>query len=355
MSQAAGNALKRVLIVDDSRFVRTTFNRVLSASLAVREEADGEAAWQAIQGDPSIVMVLTDLDMPKLDGYELISRIRSSAQARIRELPVVVISGSQDEASKKRARDVGANDFISKSADAPEVLSRIDNLLRLVKLKQSATHDPLTGTLTAHFLVTEGRKHYSSARRHGAQLSVMALRIDSHAAAVQKAGKEAADQLLARIAKLVAGMLRAEDTLSHAAHGTFMVVSAGTGAPQMLALARRLHEQLGKAQVSYGGQSLGIQASFGVASLAIDPAGSIEELMKLALQRLKAGVAGARPMPAPAAPPRQSHLPADVERALQVLERLDADQLGESGNEVFRRLLPLLKMLEKKRKELLPM
>ena len=68
MSQATGNAPKRVLIVDDSRFVRTTFNRVLSASLAVREEADGEAGWQAVQGDPSIVMVFTDLDMPKLDG-----------------------------------------------------------------------------------------------------------------------------------------------------------------------------------------------------------------------------------------------------------------------------------------------
>lgn len=346
---------KRVLIVDDSRFVRTTFNRLLSASFPVREEADGEAGWQAIQGDPSIVMVLSDLDMPKLDGYGLIGRIRSSAEARIRELPVVVISGSEDEASKRRAREAGANDFISKSADAPEVLARIDNLLRLVKSKESATHDPLTGTLTAHFLVTEGRKHYAYARRHGTQLSVMALRIESHAAAVQKAGKDAADQLLARIAKLIAGMLRTEDSLSHAAQATFMVVSAGTGAPQMLALARRLHEQLGKAQVSYGGQTLGIQASFGVASLGIDAAGSIEELMKLALQRLKAGTSSAKPIAAPAAPLKPALLPADVERALQVLERVDAERLGEGANEVLRRLLRVAKMVERKRKEVVPL
>jgi CheY-like chemotaxis protein len=79
---------KRVLIVDDSKFVRTTFKHILSSSFAVREEADGEAAWQAIKTDPSIVIIFSDLDMPKLDGYGLIERIRKSAEARIRELPV---------------------------------------------------------------------------------------------------------------------------------------------------------------------------------------------------------------------------------------------------------------------------
>jgi PleD family two-component response regulator len=43
---------KRVLVVDDSKFVRTTFANILSASFAVREEADGEAAWLAIETDP---------------------------------------------------------------------------------------------------------------------------------------------------------------------------------------------------------------------------------------------------------------------------------------------------------------
>src|SRR5690349_20819570 len=124
---------KRVLIVDDSKFVRTTFNRILSTSFAVREVADGEAGWQAIETDPSIVMVVSDLDMPKMDGFGLLQKVRGSGDRRIKELPIIIISGNQNEAAKKRARDMGANDFISKEADAPEVLSRIDNLLKLVK------------------------------------------------------------------------------------------------------------------------------------------------------------------------------------------------------------------------------
>ena len=153
---------KRVLIVDDSKFVRTTFNRILSASFAVKECVDGESGWQQIQSDPNIVMVVSDLDMPKLDGYGLLERIRGAADPRVKAMPVIIISGNQNEAAKKKARDLGANDFVSKEADAPEVLSRIDNLLRLIKasselekknkmvIEQTATHDPLTGTFTPH-------------------------------------------------------------------------------------------------------------------------------------------------------------------------------------------------------------
>lgn len=335
------SAQKRVLVVDDSRFVRTTFNHILSAWFAVREEADGEAGWEAIQADPSIAMVFSDLDMPKLDGYALIERIRASPESRIRALPVVVISGSQDEISRRRAREAGATEFISKSADAPEVLARIDKLLRLIK----------PATVTPQFLLTEGRKHYSYARRHGGQLSVMALRVDSFAEAAQKFGKGAADELLARIAKLIGGMMRAEDSIARTADATFMVISPGTGAQQVLAFGRRLRDQLSNAQVTCGKQLLKIHASFGLASLGVDGASSIEELMKRALQRLQTGGATTDPLAGGGAPARPALGPGDLERALQVLERLDPERLGAAGAEVLRRLVQVAKRLEKGARE----
>jgi len=356
MAQAGDIPEKRVLIVDDSKFVRTTFNRILSASFAVRECADGEAGWQAIETDPSIVMVVSDLDMPKLDGFGLLERVRGSADARVKALPIIVISGNQNEAAKKRARDLGANDFVSKEADAPEVLSRIDNLLRLVRastdleqtkqvIEQTVTHDPLTGTFTPHYLMTEGRKHFAHARRHGGLLSVMAFRIDSYAEVVKSAGKDVADQLLARIAKLVSGNLRTEDSIGRANETTFIVVSAGAGAAQVMAFARRMYEQLSKAQVAYRGQPLKIVSSFGVATLAQDTAASIEELMKLALQRLQRAGSGKEERIVGGEEitlVKPASLPSDIERAVQVLEQANAERLGEASNEVLRRLLPFL-------------
>lgn len=367
MAQGGDIPDKKVLIVDDSKFVRTTFNRILSASFAVREVANGEEGVQAIESDPSIVMVVSDIDMPKLDGFGLLERVRGSKDERIKNLPIIIISGNQNETSKKRARDMGANDFIAKEADAPEVLSRIDNLLKLVKasndlsqskqiLEQTVTHDTLTNTFTPHYLMTEGRKHYAHARRHGGQLSVMAFRIDSYAEVSQKAGKDVADQLLARIAKMVSGTLRTEDSIGRAAEATFVVISAGAGATQVMAFAKRLHDQLNNAQVAYRGQPLKILPSFGIASPA-DPANSIEDLMKLALQRLQkasaskaARIVGADEISVV----KPATLPSDVERALQVLERLDAVRLGDSANEILRRLLPFLQAAFKRVKIELP-
>jgi diguanylate cyclase (GGDEF)-like protein len=363
-------AKKRVLVVDDSKFVRKTFATILRGSFDVREEADGEAAWSAIAGDPSIVMVFTDLDMPKLNGFGLLSRMRASTDMRIRELPVVVISGIEEQANKQRAREAGAHDFIAKSADAAEVLARLDNVMRLVSTRKeleaarqvkeapaarqvkeapaarqvrgvAASRDRPTGTLTGQQLLTESGKHFSFARRHGADLAVMALRIDSHREAARTAGKDAADQVLARIAKLVSGQIRAEDSLARTAADTFMVVAPGTSAAQMHQLAGRLRAQLEQAKLTFGKQPLKIASRFGVASLADDQPASIEELMRTALQRLDTAPSAGVPPPAPAA----AELPREVEQALQTLERVDVSRLGSAATEILKRLHRIAKMI----------
>ncbi len=319
----AGVPQKRVLVVDDSKFVRTTFKSILSTAFAVREEADGEAAWEALTTDPAIVMVFTDLDMPRLNGFGLLQRIRTSQEARIKELPVVIISGNEEPATKERARQAGATDFISKSADAPEVLQRIDNILKMVSASRTATHDPLTGTLTPHYLVTEGRKHYAHAQRHATDLAVLALRLDSHAEIVRSAGKEIADVIIARIAKLILAKMRADDSVARTADDTFMVIAAATGAAQMQALGDRLRRELAEAKVTHKGQQLRFPSRIGVASLAQDHGGSVEELMRLSLKRLDTAAA-APPPPAPPAHP----LPADIEAGLAQLERADWTKLS---------------------------
>lgn len=347
---------QRVLIVDDSRIVRTTIARLIRANFDVREEANGETGWQAIASDPMIAVVFSDIQMPELDGFGLLERIRQSDDARVRGMPVIMISGDEDEKTRKRSRQAGANDFITKTTDGTEILSRIDNLLRLVEakrqlentrqiLERTATHDPLTGAFTSHYLLIEGGKHFSHARRHGVPLSALCFRIDSYGEIAEKVGKEVADQLLARIAKSVQGTLRAEDSMGRTADATFTVVSAGASAPQALAFARRLHDQLEKAQVTYHGHALKIRPSIGVAVLGVDTAVSIEELIKLALQRLEQ--AAARPAQRIVGQDEISlvkpvTLPSDIERAVQVLEGANAEGLGEAANEVLRRILPFV-------------
>jgi len=347
---------QRVLLVDDSKIVRTTLARLIRKSFEVREEANGETGWQAIATDPSIVVVFSDIQMPVLDGFALLERIRQSEDPRIRSMPVIVISGDEEDATKKRARAAGANDFITKTTDGTEILSRIDNLLHLVEAKQqlvvnkqaldqTATRDPVTGAFTPHYLVTEGGKHYSHARRHGGPLAVLTFRMDSHGEIAGKVGKTVADQLLAKVAKLVMGTLRAEDSMGRTAEATFTVIFPGTSSQQALAFARRMHEQLEKAQVTYRDQVLKIRTSLGLAALEVDTVASIEELMKMAQQRLQD--AASRKLqravePDEASPLRPVSLPSDIDRAVQVIEHADAQKLGDAASEMLRRMLPFL-------------
>ena len=87
------SAKARILIADDSRIVRATIAQHIRDRFDVREASDGEAAWQAMLLDSSIRIVITDLTMPKIDGFELITRARASKIQRIREMPLIVLSG----------------------------------------------------------------------------------------------------------------------------------------------------------------------------------------------------------------------------------------------------------------------
>lgn len=130
----------RVLIADDSRIVRATLIKHIQGMFDFREALNGEEAWETLLIDPSIRVVITDLSMPKLDGYGLLHKIRSSEIRRIRSLPVVVVSGSDNQDERDRAKAAGATDLITKGIDTAQLLSRLDILAKLVNTQREFEH-----------------------------------------------------------------------------------------------------------------------------------------------------------------------------------------------------------------------
>lgn len=126
----------RVLIADDSRIVRATLIKHIEGMFEFREALDGEEAWETLLIDPNIRVVITDLTMPKLDGYGLLQRIRKSKISRIRNMPVVVVSGSDEQEERERAKAFGATDLITKGIGTAQLLSRLDILAKLVNTQQ---------------------------------------------------------------------------------------------------------------------------------------------------------------------------------------------------------------------------
>lgn len=141
----------RVLIADDSRIVRATLIKHIEGLFEFREALDGEQAWEILLLDPNIRVVITDLTMPKLDGYGFLKRIRASRISRIRNIPVVVVSGSDEQEERDRAKAAGATDLITKGIGTAQLLSRLDVLSKLV-----ATQDEIERNLEGLFQNTQG-------------------------------------------------------------------------------------------------------------------------------------------------------------------------------------------------------
>lgn len=113
-----------ILVVDDSRTVRAAINIVLRSTYNIVEAEDGEDAWTKLIELEKVHMVISDIMMPKLDGYGLICRIRAAEQPEITNIPIVVITSSEDALTRERAHACGANDFIIKPVAAADLVER---------------------------------------------------------------------------------------------------------------------------------------------------------------------------------------------------------------------------------------
>jgi CheY-like chemotaxis protein len=112
-----------ILVVDDSRVMRQALKKILSGTYPVVEAADGEEGWARILDDPAVCCVYTDLSMPRLDGFGLIRRIRESGDPRVREIPVVLITGNEDsEGTRERALSAGASGVVKKPFNSADIL-----------------------------------------------------------------------------------------------------------------------------------------------------------------------------------------------------------------------------------------
>jgi DNA-binding response OmpR family regulator len=117
-----------VLIVDDSRMARESAARLLSAGgFQTVAAEDGWDAWEVLS-ERRFDAVVTGLEMPRVDGFQLIARIRH--EPTLRGLPIVVLSSRTSQATRQRALAAGANVFLPKSRHKRSLLEAVRSCLR---------------------------------------------------------------------------------------------------------------------------------------------------------------------------------------------------------------------------------
>ena len=136
----------KIIIADDSLPVRTSIKNMLKAQYQVLVAAHGEEALNYLEDNPDVKLIITDKEMPVIDGEKLIETVRKKYSKN--ELPIIVLTSHDDEATASKLLKKGANDFITKPFGRESFTCRInnclDNLYYLKQVRELANTDFLT-------------------------------------------------------------------------------------------------------------------------------------------------------------------------------------------------------------------
>jgi two-component system, OmpR family, KDP operon response regulator KdpE len=144
-----------ILVVDDDPAIRDSLSRELrAAGYTTSAAADGSEGLQRFTSQAPD-LVLTDIAMPRSDGFELISAIRATSR-----VPIVVLSVRGADADKIRALDLGADDYVTKPFSVPELLARVRSQLRRIQSPPTTilTFDELVIDLERRRVTEGGRE-----------------------------------------------------------------------------------------------------------------------------------------------------------------------------------------------------
>ena len=119
---------KKILVVDDELSIRMLLENFLSDEYEVVSKENGYEAMTWLQDNNNVDLLLVDIDMPMLNGYEFTESIRK--QIGMQQVPVIMLSSKQKSADRIRSFSAGADDYLQKPFNPEELLIRIRSIFR---------------------------------------------------------------------------------------------------------------------------------------------------------------------------------------------------------------------------------
>jgi diguanylate cyclase (GGDEF)-like protein len=193
------NQAIQVLVVEDSKPYRKHITRLLVAhKYQVLEAENGLEAMAQLKTHPDIKMVITDYNMPEMDGFELVQAIRRQYEKA--DMIIIGLSGEDGGLLSIKFIKNGADDFLNKPFQQEEFYCRITNniesLEQLHRIQELANRDYLTSLYNRRYFCEEGDKLLKQAVKNNTEISLVAIDIDYFKSVNDEYGHEAGDKVL---------------------------------------------------------------------------------------------------------------------------------------------------------------
>ena len=274
---------KTILIVDDTISNLDILMELLDEYDLI-DATNGKDALEILSTE-HIDLILLDIMMPEMDGYEVCSRIKS--QDDTKNIPIIFITAKTDEESISKAYDVGGSDYIRKPFFPKELFARIKKELRLEEviseLKYLSVIDPLTKLYNRRFFIDSSKTVLELAKRERTPLSLMMIDIDKFKNVNDTYGHQVGDEVLKLLAKIMKSRQRKSDMSCRYGGEEFIVLLPNTSIEEAESVAEELRESVEQSHFELSmKESVKFTISIGLSTVQLENEGSIEKVLKRA-------------------------------------------------------------------------
>ena len=276
---------KRILVVDDHEDnIELLRARLEARGYEVEGASDGQAALDAV---PIFCpdLILLDVMMPKMDGMEVVRRLKAKSEAKeLPFIPVIMQTALDSTENKVEGLDAGADDYITKPINFAELEARVTALLRIKslestlsarerelsdlndKLRQISLTDGLTQIENRRSLEERLQEMWQHSMRLHEPIALIMCDIDKFKSVNDNYGHQAGDSVLKEFAQLLKADAREIDRVGRYGGEEFLLILSGTVLDAAVTFAERLREKVEGHTFSYEGGTLRRTMSCGVAA-----------------------------------------------------------------------------------------
>jgi two-component system cell cycle response regulator len=265
----------RVLLVDDEPTQRLITARLLKrAGFIVETAQNGKEALERLTTAAQFHLLVTDWEMPEMDGVALCKAVRS---ASLDGYIYTILLTSRDAIEHLVAGlQAGADDYLTKPVLEPELLARLNTGKRIVNLERNlrtaneenrrlSVTDPLTGAYNRRYLMEQLPHELERSARYSHPLSLLMCDVDHFKKMNDTNGHQAGDEVLKAVVTTLKQNIRSTDWVARYGGEEFVIVLPETTTANATKVADTLREHLAKLPIAFNDRMLSVTASFGVA------------------------------------------------------------------------------------------
>ena len=276
------NSPLTVLVIEDHPDQRDLLAIVLQREgYRVITAANGLEALEKLETE-KVQIALSDIMMPKMDGFELIKQMRGNP--RLKSIYLILITARIQEGDRVRGLDLGADDYITKPFSFSELLARIRVGSRVVQYQQHLEYqtqvDSLTGLFNRRAFENKINEEFERSKRYHNPLSVLLLDIDNFKTINDTYGHHGGDAALVRISETFREKTRQSDFPSRYGGEEFVLILPETDQDSALQVAGKIHDSIRASSFGTTARPFSLTVSIGVSSTSARFYSSWRELVE---------------------------------------------------------------------------